>query len=164
MPVLVLDEPIGEIHGRAPWVVARQQQAARRVKVDGVRRSEPEVAGLVGETARRDAVGPGERARERFDGVVARLEPGLGDGGAAAEPPGGALQQQAAPEGRRRFADPGTHQAIEVEGAEHRPRRQRPPVEALIERFEHGVDDVAETIRVRRLHDAEYDAAPRRRA
>src|SRR5262249_34132107 len=47
-----------------------------------------------------------------------------------------------------------------VKGAEHRPRRQRAPVEALIERLEHGVDDIAQAIRLHRLHGAEYDRAP----
>jgi hypothetical protein len=39
--VVVLDEAIGEIHGRCPRL-AGQQQAARRVKVDAVGRGEPE--------------------------------------------------------------------------------------------------------------------------
>ena len=159
VPVVVLDETIGEIHGRGPRL-AWQQQAARRVEVDGVGCGEPEVARLVGEPARRHAVSSGERARERFDGVVAGLEAGLGDAGAAAEPPRGALEQQAAPKRRRRLADAGAHQAVEVKRAEHRPRRQRPPVEALVERFDHGIDDVAQAIRARRLHAPEY--APRR--
>jgi hypothetical protein len=160
VPVIVLDEAIREIHGLAPRV-AGQQEAARRVEVDGVGGGEPEVARLGGEPTRRHTVGAGEGARERLDGVVAGLESGLGDAGAAAEPPGGALEQQPAPERRRRLADAGTHQSVEVKRTEHRPRRQRPPVEALVESLEHGVDHVAQTIR---LHGGEYDRAPRPRA
>jgi hypothetical protein len=105
-----------------------------------------------GAPARRHPEGAAERARERLDGVVAGLEAGLGDGGTAAQPPGGALEEQAAPEPRRRLADAGADQAVEVERAEHRPRRQRRAVEALVEGLEHGVDDVAQTIRAHRSH------------
>jgi hypothetical protein len=54
-------------------------------------------------------------------------------------------------------------QAVEVKWAEHRARRQRPPVEPLIERFEHGIDHVAQAIRARLLA-SRVCAAPRRRA
>jgi hypothetical protein len=149
--MVVLDEAIGEIHGRGPRLPG-QEEAARRMEVDGVGRGEPEVARLVGESARWHAMGPGEGTRERLDRVVAGLEAGLGDAGATAEAPGGAFQQQAAPERCRRLADAGAHQAIEVERAEHRTRRQRRSAEALVESLEHGVDDVAQAIRPHRFH------------
>ena len=72
--------------------------------------------------------------------------------GGVHEPPGGALEQQAAPEAPRRLADAGADQAFEVERAEHRPRRQRRPVETLVEGLEHGVDDVSQAIRAHRPH------------
>ena len=115
--------------------------------------------GSSGEPTRRHAVSSGECARERFDCVVASLEAGVSDADAAAESPRGALQQEAAPKRRRCLADAGAHQAVEVKRAEHRPRRQCPPVKALVERFDHGIDNVAQAIRVR-LHAPEY--APRR--
>jgi hypothetical protein len=116
---------------------------------------EPEVPRLVGESTRRHPVSSGECARERFDRVVASLEASLGDADAAAESPCGALQQETATEGRRRLADPGAHQAAEVKRAEHRSRRDGPPVEALVERFEHRIDDVAQAIR-RWFHAPKY--------
>ena len=105
---------------------------------------------------------PGECARERFDGVVASLEAGLSDAGAAAEPPRGALQQEAAPKRRRCLADTGAHQAVEVKRAEHRPRRQCPPVEALVERLDHGIDNVAQAIRACFMRPSMPRAAPAR--
>jgi hypothetical protein len=140
--------------------LAGEQQAARRVEVDGVGRGQPEGAGLAGEAAGRHPEGAAERAGEGLDGVVAGLEAGLGDGGAAAEAPGGALEEEAAPERRRRLADAGADEAVVVEGAEHRPRRQGPPVEALVEGLQDGVDDVAQAIRGDRLHAAEYAGTP----
>ena len=65
----------------------------------------------------------------------------------------------AAPKGRRCLAYAGAHQAVEVKRAEHRACRQGPPVKALVESFDHGIDNVAQAIRVR-LHAPEY--APRR--
>ena len=158
VPVVMLDEAVREIHSRCPRL-ARQKQAARRVKVDAVGCGKSEVARLVSEPAWRHAVSSGECARERFDRVVASLEAGVGDAEAAAESPRGALQQETAPKRRRCLANAGAHQAVEVKRAEHRPRRQCPPVEALVESFDHGINDVAQAIRVR-LHAPEY--APRR--
>ena len=89
--------------------------------------------------------------------VVASLEAGVSDADAAAESPRGALQQEAAAKRGRCLADAGAHQAVEVKRAEHRPRRQCPPVEALVERFDHGVDNIAQAIRVC-LHAPEYAA------
>jgi hypothetical protein len=146
LPALVLEETVGEIHGPDPRL-AGLAEAARRVEVDRVRSRDPELARLVGVPARRLAVGAGEGARERLDRVVARLEARLGDGRAAPEPPRGALEQEAAPERRRCLADAGADQAVEVERAQHRPRRQRPAVEAIVEGLEHRVDDVAQAIR-----------------
>jgi len=129
------------------------------VEVDAVGCGESEVARLVGEPTRRHAVSSGECARERFDCVVASLEAGVSDADAAAESPRGALQQEAAAKRRRCLAYAGAHQAVEVKRAEHRPRRQCPPVKALVERFDHGIDKVAQAIRVC-LHAPEY-APPR---
>ena len=150
----MLDETVGEIHGRCPRL-AGQQQAARRVKVDAVGCGESEVARLVREPARRHAVCSGECARERFDGVVASLEAGVSHAGAAAESPRGALQQEPAAKRRGRLPYPGAHQPIEMKRAEHRPRRQCPPVKALIERFNHRIDDISQAIRVG-LHLPDY--------
>jgi len=91
VPVIVFDETVGKIHGCTPRV-AGQQQAARRVEVDAVRRGQPEIARRVSEPAWRHAVCPRECARKRLDGVVARLEARGGDGDAAAESPRGAFQ------------------------------------------------------------------------
>src|SRR5258705_11570156 len=116
------------------------------MEMDRVGSCQPEVARLVGEPARRHPERAAERPRERLDGVVTSLEAGLGDGDAAAQPPGSALEEQAAPEPGRRLADAGTDEAVEVERAEHRPPRERRAVEALVERPQHGVDDVAQAI------------------
>jgi hypothetical protein len=67
------------------------------------------------------------------------------------------LEEQSAPERRRRFPDARAHQAVEVKGAEHRPRRQRAPVQALVESLQDGIDDVAQAIRLG-LHGVEYAA------
>jgi hypothetical protein len=81
-PVVVLDETIGQIHGGAPRL-AGQHEAARGMEVDCVGRDQTEVARLVGEPARRHGESAAERAGERLDGVVAGLEAGIGDAGAA---------------------------------------------------------------------------------
>ena len=62
-------------------------------------------------------------------------------------------------ETRRCLAYAGAHQAVEVKRAEHRPCRQGPPVEAFVESFDHGINNVAQAVRVR-FHTPEY--APRR--
>jgi hypothetical protein len=53
---------------------------------------------------------------------------------------------------------------MEVKRAQHRPRRQRAPVEALVESLEHGVDDIAQAIRVHQAHGGEYARGTRWRA
>ena len=63
VPVVMLDEAVGEIHGRCPRL-ARQQQAAGRVEVDAVRGGEPEVARLVWRTGSAGRREPGVKARE----------------------------------------------------------------------------------------------------
>ena len=103
----------------------------------------------------------GESARERFDSVVASLEAGVGDADTAPESPCGALQQEATPKRRRCLAYAGAHQAVEVKRAEHRPCCQGPPVKALVESFDHGIDDVAQAIRAR-FHAPEYARAAQR--
>jgi hypothetical protein len=50
-----------------------------------------------------------------------------------------------------------------VKRAEHCTRRQRPTVEAFVERFDHGVNDIAQPIGVR-LHVPEYAPGPHSRA
>ena len=73
----------------------------------------------------------------------------------AAKLPRGTLEQEAAPQRSWWLAYSGTHQTIEVKRAEHRPRRQCPPVEALVESLDHGVHNISQTIRAR-LHAVEY--------
>jgi len=128
--------------------------------VDVVGRGEPKIAWLVRELTRRYAVRPRERTRERFNRVVAGLEAGFGHAGlAAGEPPGSALEQEAASKRSRRLADAGAHQAVEVEWAQHRACCECRPVEALVEGFEYGVDDVAQAVGAHRLHAAEHACA-----
>ena len=135
--------------------MAGQQQAARWMEVDVVGGGQAVVARLAGEPAWCDAVRASEGAGECFDGVITRLQRSGGDGGAAPQLPRGAFQQQAPPECRRRLADAGAHEPVEVKRTEHRPRRERAPIKAVVECLDHGIDDIPQAIRVRR-HAPEY--------
>lgn len=102
-------------------------------------------------------------ARERLDRVVAGLEARLDHARSATEPPRRALEEQPSPKRGRRFTDPRAHEPAEVERAQHRARRERGPVETIVERLEDRIDDIAQPIGRHRLHAPEHapHAAPR---